>query len=196
MSEKTLDKLIASLKTEAVEAAEKEAQKIVEAANVEAQNILSKAAAQKTEILQNAEKEAKATLEKGEGLLRQAARDLNVTVQNDLLKLLKTVLSNKVTKTFTPDLVKSTVLKIIENADSSVEVKLSEDLKKELAGYIQQELQASKSLVSITKDNSILKGFTVTKTDQGWSYNITPDEVSEILNDHLSSKWVDILKNK
>jgi len=195
MSEKTLDKLIASLKTEAVEAAEKEAKKIVDAANAEAQKILSKAEVEKTELLQNAENEAAAILEKGKGLLKQAARDLNVTVQNDLLKLLKAVLSTEVEKTFTPDLVKSTVLKIIENVDGTVEIKLPEATEKELATYVQQQLQASNGLVSITKDKSILKGFTVTKTDQGWSYHITPEEVSEILNTHLSEKWVNILKN-
>jgi hypothetical protein len=117
-------------------------------------------------------------------------------VQNDLLKLLKTVLQDEIHKTFTPDLVKSAVIKVIENVDSSVELKLSEDFEKELAEYVQKHLQKSDHLVSITKDNSILKGFSITKTDQGWSYHITPEEVAEILNGHLSKRWINILKSK
>lgn len=196
MSEKTLDKLITSLKTEAIDAAEKEAKKIVDAAKAQAQKIISNAEVQKKQLLDNAEKEAEETLNKGVGALKQAARDINVTVQNDLLKLLKTVLQDEINKAFTPDLIKSAVIKVIENVNSSVELKLPEDFEKELAEYVQKHLQTSGNLVTITKDDSILKGFSVTKTDQGWSYHITPQEVAEILNGHLSNRWINVLKSK
>ena len=196
MSEKTLDKLITSLKTEAIDAAEKEAKKIVDAAKAQAQKIISNAEVQKKQLLDNAEKEAEETLNKGVGALKQAARDINVTVQNDLLKLLKTVLQDEINKAFTPDLIKSAVIKVIENVNSSVELKLPEDFEKELAEYVQKHLQTSGNLVTITKDDSMLKGFSVTKTDQGWSYHITPQEVAEILNGHLSNRWINVLKSK
>ncbi len=196
MSEKTLDKLITSLKTEAIDAAEKEAKKIVDAAKAQAQKIISNAEVQKKQLLDNAEKEAEETLNKGVGALKQAARDINVTVQNDLLKLLKTVLQDEINKAFTPDLIKSAVIKVIENVNSSVELKLPEDFEKELAEYVQKHLQTSGNLVTITKDDSMLKGFSVTKTDQGWSYHITPQEVAEILNGQLSNRWINVLKSK
>ena len=60
MSEKSLDQLIASLKTEAIEAAETEAEKILADAKQQAEQMLQAAADQKATLLANAEAEAAA----------------------------------------------------------------------------------------------------------------------------------------
>lgn len=196
MSDKTLDKLIATLKSEAIDAADRESKKILEEAHAQAQKTIKDAEGKREQILMKAEKEAQATISKGESALRQAARDLNVTVQNDLLKLFKSVLEREVHATFTPDLLKSAITKVIENVGSEIELKLPENVEQELADHIHQRLQKSDSLVSLIKDDTILHGFSITKTDQGWSYHITPEEVAGLLNAHLSGKWVNILKNE
>ena len=51
MSEKTLDQLIASLKTEAIEVAEKESQKILDEANSKAKKILEASEEKRKEML-------------------------------------------------------------------------------------------------------------------------------------------------
>lgn len=194
MSDKTLDKLIATLKSEAIDTADKESQKILEETHLQAQKILKGAEEKRERILMDAEKEAQATISKGESALRQAARDLNVTVQNDLLKLFGAVLEREVHGAFTPGLIKSAIVKVIENVGSEVELKLPADLEQELADYIHRHLQTSDGLVSITKDDNMLNGLSIVKTDQGWSYHISPEEVAELLNNHLSGKWANILK--
>ncbi|MBK7409932.1 MAG: hypothetical protein IPJ40_18930 [Saprospirales bacterium] len=87
-------------------------------------------------------------------------------------------------------------MKVIENIGSNVGLKLPGAFEQELADYIHQRLQASDDLVSITRDDSILSGFSITKTDQGWSYRISPEEIAELLQPHLIGKWVDILKKE
>lgn len=196
MSDKTLDQLISSLKSEAIEAAERESNKILEEARAQAQKILKGAEEQRDRMLTDAGNEAQATIRKGESALRQAARDLHIAVRNNLLELFRAVLEKEIHRTFTPDLVKSAVMKVIENIGGEVELKFPEALEQELADYIHQRLQTSDDLVSITRDDSILAGFSITKTNEGWSYRISPEEVAELLQPHLIGKWVDVLKNE
>lgn len=196
MSEKTLDSLIATLKTEAIEGAEKESDRIIKAAQNEAKRIVEYAEEERKQLLGDAEKEANATLNKGESALRQAARDVTVSLQNHLIELLKTVLERDVKASFTPELLESAVVKVIENIGDDVELKLSPDLEASLADNIQQRLQKSDNLVDITKDNSLSKSLSITKKDQGWNYHISPEAVTELLGTHLSNKWVKILRNE
>ncbi len=196
MSEKTLDKLIVTLKTEAIEAADKEAKQIVEKAHKEAQRILKEAEEQKEELLVKADKEAQAIYGKGESALKQAARDLTISVRNDLLKLLKTALEREVESNFIPDLMERAILKVVGNIGSGVALKIPENMKKELADKIQERLRTSGNLDTLTKDPNLPNGFVVTKTDQGWSYRISAEAVAELLNGHLSPKWINILKNE
>ncbi|WP_299670019.1 hypothetical protein [uncultured Polaribacter sp.] len=196
MSDKTLDKLIATLKSEAIDAADIASKKIVEDAQVQAKKIVRSAEEKRKQILIEAQREAEATLSKGESALRQAARDLYITVQNDLLKLFQAVLKKEVNEAFNPDLIKSTVIKIIENVGSEVRLKLSEDFDQKLADHVHLRLLISENIVSLIKDDNILNGLSIANTDQGWSYHITPEEVAELLNNHLSRKWMNLLKNR
>ncbi len=196
MSENSLDKLIASLKSEAIEAAENESTKILEDARMEAQKILKEAEEHKQRILTDAENEAEATIQKGENALQQAARDLNIVVRNDLLTLFGSVLEREVRQEFTPGLIKSAVVQVIENIGSGVELKLSEAFEQELADYIHERLQSTDDLVAITKEDSVLNGLTITKTAEGWSYQISSEEIAALLQPHLTERWVHILKNE
>jgi|GEM_PF-1748472 len=196
MSEKTLNNLIATLKIEAIEAAEKEADVIVKAAHEEAQRILSDAQEIQQHTLLAAENDAQVILDKGESALRQAKRDVIVYLQNDLIQLLKSVLERDVKANFTPEILKSAVVKVIENIGGDVELKLSTDLQEGLADYVQQRLQDSDNLVDISVDSNLSKNLDITKKDQGWSYHISPETVTELLGSHLSKKWIKILKNE
>lgn len=196
MSEKTLDKLIAKLKSEAIDAAEKEANDIIENAKTQALSILNDAQVKSDELLKNAEKESEANKAKAKGAMKQAARDLTVTLRNDLLNLLGNVLEKEVEKTFTADLIQTAVIKVIENVGSGVALKLPKNLELELADQIQKRLQTSEDIISVTTTNSLVNSFSISKTEEGWSYDISPEEVANLLNTHFSPKWLDILKTE
>ena len=196
MSEKNLENLIATLKTEAIETAEKEAQAIIKAAQEEAHGILTDAREEKKHLLHTAEKEAKVSIEKGESALRQAARDVRLSLQIELLQLLKAVLENEVEAKFNPELLNTAIVKVIENIGSNLELKISTELEESLAIYIQQHLQTSDKLAEITIDNSVLKGLRITKKDEGWSYDISPEAIAQVLDKHLSVKWVKLFETE
>lgn len=194
MSEKNLEGLIATLKKEAIEEAEKQAADIVSKAREEARALMEDAEASKAEMLRQAEAAAKATREKGENALRQAGRDLSVSVRNDLLTLLKGVLEREVEGAFSPQLLEKAVLKILENVGSGATLELPAELGTQLAGQIRQRLQATGEPVSIRKSTSLVNGFAISKAEEGWTYRITPEEVTELLYTYLSPKWIQILK--
>lgn len=195
MSDKNLDKLIAQLKSEAIDKAEKESQSIIEAANKKAESIVKKAKEARQLTLSEAEKEAQDIVSKGESALKQAARDLNVTVKHDLLKLFEIVLKKEVEKSFTPDLIKTIVVNVVGTLGKNIELKLPKDTEQQLVDTIHKQLQQSGNSVSIIKDENLLKGLSITKTDEGWSYQITPEEVAAVLNGYLSKKWIHILES-
>ncbi len=195
MNNQSLDRLIDSLKSEAIEAAEKESESIIQKAKVQAQEIVQQAEAKRDEILTQARQEAQTITNTGKSALHQAERDFTLTIRNDLLNLLGVVLEKEIQKEFRPDLLKEAIVKVVENIGADIELKMPQDFVEELSEYIHNQLQQSSEVVNITADNDRLKRLSIKKTDQGWSYEISPGEVSELLRNHLTGKWVEILKN-
>jgi V/A-type H+-transporting ATPase subunit E len=196
MSDIALDQLIASLKKEAVDAAEKESEEILEKARLKARQIVQEAEAKKAALLAEAEEQAQDILNKGEIALRQAGRDYSISVRNELLQMFGAVLKTEAQQAFKPELMKTAIVNAIENIGSNVELKLSSEFSKELSAYIHGRLQSSSQVVSIVEDNTALNGFSITQEKEGWSYTISPEEVAEALYKHLSHSWVDILKKE
>lgn len=196
MSDKNLDKLIQTIKREAIEAADKKVAEILENAEKEADAIINSAKIKKAALIEEGEKRAESTLNKGQKALQQAARDLSIMLHNDLKHLFKVVLQQEVDASFTPDLIKTAVLKTLEQLGTNAEVQLPESLKNDVASFIHKQLQQSKDVTKISANSSLVNGFTITKEDEGWSYHITPEEVTEILNSQLSNQWKEILNAK
>jgi V/A-type H+-transporting ATPase subunit E len=196
MSDKTLDQLITSLKTEAIDAAEKECEEILNKAKLEAQQIIKAAENKRDDLLADAQQEAQAIIDKGEASLRQAGRDYSISVRNELIEMFDAVLKAEVNKEFSPELLKSTIIKVIENIGGDVDVRLSSENSKELAEYIHARLQSTDQIASIVEDNTVLKGFSISHKTEGWSYDITPEEVAESLRAHLNTNWLNILKKE
>ena len=193
MSDKTLDQLIAQLKSEAIDTAEKEAQQIIDKAKTEAQQILNSAKEEREQILSESKKEADDIISKGESALKQSARDLNVSIKNDLLELFKAVLEKEIEKTFTSEMMISVVEKVVNTVGKDVTLKLPADMEQNVVDAIQKQVQTSGSSISILRDRELFSGLSIFKNEEGWSYQITPQEVAELLNTFLSKKWIEIL---
>jgi V/A-type H+-transporting ATPase subunit E len=198
MSDHSLDTFIAKVKSEAIDKAEKEAARILQDAKDKAQLLLDNANAEKDEILAHAKTEAKAIQHKGTIALQQAARDLHIAIKNDLLKLFESVLETKIKKSFTKDkeFYTSIIDKVLDSMGSSVQISLPEDLQDKLVAAIRKKVTKSDKTVHIIQDKKLLSGLSITKTDEGWSYDITAEDIAALLSQHLSQKWIDTLKEE
>ena len=195
MSDKSLNQLIASIKSEGIEAAEKQAAEILAKAKKEAETIVETAEEKGSQIIAKAKEEASAISEKGEAAFRQAGRDYSIAVRNDILKLYEAALENEIKKELTPDLVRTAILDIVKNVGSDATVKLSPEFSKELAQYIHQQLNGD-DFAKIVEDQKLLNGFSISHDAEGWAYSISPEEVTSALKSYLNSHWIEILNKK
>jgi len=196
MAEKTLDKLIETLRTEVIEAAEKESDQIIEGARAEAAAILAEVAVQSEEMIKKAEKESKSILDKGRGALDQAARDLNISVRNDLLQLLKSVLGREVQQGFSADVVEKAIGQILENVGIGVSLVLSEELAAELGNKVLDRLHSMSQLKEVQVDKALPDGIVLSHSEQGWSYDISSEAVTELLFYQLSPSWIRMMNKE
>ncbi|MEL7122435.1 MAG: hypothetical protein AAFO07_23520 [Bacteroidota bacterium] len=194
MENNSLEKLIATLKTEAVETAEKESQKIIHSARLQAEKILEAAKAEKKKLISEAKHEAQGIISNGERALQQAARDLNISVRNQLINRFEQVLEKEIDQNFSSDLMKTAILKVVENIGSQqIQFQLPEQFATELAQYIHAQVQNAEETIKISTTFSKDNQLAITKTDEGWTYQIGPKEVATLLKSSLIEKWVEIL---
>ncbi|MBT8270433.1 MAG: hypothetical protein KJO25_00165 [Bacteroidia bacterium] len=196
MSDNTLDELIAKVKSEAIDSAEKESHRIIEEAKQNAQQLLRNVEAEKDQLLNDAQSEADAILNKGKIALQQAARDVHISVKNDLLKVFRSVLETEVAASFTPELYTSVIKKIIDTLGGNTNITLPDKMEDQLIDAIRTKVAQPGKNIGISKDEQLFSGLSITKTDEGWSYDITAEEVSELISQNLNRKWVDILNEK
>jgi len=195
MSEKSLDKLIETIKTEAIDAAEEKANAIIQTAEAKAKTIVENAEKRQTEIVSKSQKEAEQILAKGENALRQAARDVKLSLRNEVLALLKAVLHRDIDENFTPELSQEAILKITENIGGKVNLELPETLKEKLSSKTVKLLQDNNTKL-VFGDHGFAKRLVIEKEDEGWGFVITPEEITELLYGYLSPKWVQLLKQE
>ena len=193
MSDKTLDQLIESLKEEGIASAEREAEKIRDEARQQARQIVRDAEEKRATLLAAAEQEARQIVSKGEDALRQAGRDYRIAVRNELLQMFANVLAAETRQAFTPDLLKTAIVKVIENIGTEVEVALAPEFARELAEYLQARLQTAEYPVTVVAGSATLEGFSLNNSEQGWKYTITPEEVAGALQSYLNPTWIKII---
>jgi V/A-type H+-transporting ATPase subunit E len=195
MSDKNLEQLIATLKKEAIESSENESKKILDNANQEAQSLKQSAQKEAEQIIENAKKEAEDIVSKGKAVLQQASRDLTLSLQNDILNLCKNILEEKTEANFNEDLFQDVVKKVVASIGDGAAVDVGEEQKKKISEAVLNDISKMKE-ITLNQSNKSGAGFKITNTSEGWSYDITPENVSEALFAMLTQNWVSILNNK
>ncbi len=196
MSKSTLNELIGVLKKEALEEAEQASQKIIADAEKLAQRTVLEAREKAEAIVRDAESEAKAYISSGKDSLRLASRDTVITVKNEIIRLLTSVLEKEVQETFDRNLWEQVVSQSLSNLGSNTRLEISSDVAEKLSDQLIVKLQASEQ-VSLRMDRvSGAESLRITKTDQGWSYDISPEMIARVLSDSLGPDWSDYLGEK
>ena len=195
MSENSLDGLIAMVKSEAIDKAEQEAQEIIERAQEKAAKVIKKAELQRDEMLEKAKTTSNELVEKGEIALKQAARDVNLSLKDDIIQLLKSVLEVNIEKAFSKDVYVSVIEEFTKTLKGNLSIALPEKLENQLIDAVRQEVAQNHKTATIIKDQKLLSGLSVKQTDEGWSYDITAKEITELLARNLSQRWMTILNS-
>mgnify|MGYP003562731847 CR=1 FL=1 len=195
MSEHNLKGLIAKVKAEAIEKADKEAQELISQAQQQAAKIVKKAEQERKEILEKANATSEEIQSKGVIALKQAARDVHLSIKSDLIELFKSVLEANIEEAFSKEVYVAVIKEFTKALKGNLSISLPEELEDQLVNSIRQEVAQNSSAATVIKDKNLLSGLSVRQTDEGWSYDMTAEEISELLNSNLSQRWMTILNS-
>ncbi len=182
--------LIEKIKNEGVAAAEDEANKIVQEAKEKAAEIIKEAKAEAQSQKAKAESEIKKQETAGRDALKQAARDILIGLEKQIIKQFEAVMGESVDDALTTDLMEKLIIDLAhawaEKGEEGIKIVLSSKDAKELEAGLKAKLsQRFKQGVEIVPSQKVTKGFRIGGND-GVLYNFTEEGIAEVLAETLS----------
>jgi V/A-type H+-transporting ATPase subunit E len=193
-----LDHIIEKIKADGVEQANQEAAEIKQNAKKEADKIIENARKEAEKVVSDAEKEVADFEEKSKRALQLAVRDTQLLVKEKLTDLFDRAFKQKVSDSLDPEFLHKMILKIVENWDEkkSAEIELSEADKKQIEPLLAKSLQDElKDSVTLQVSDRVSKGFRIRREDEDLYYDLTDENIAEILYLFINPKLKAILEN-
>ncbi|HBC87425.1 MAG TPA: hypothetical protein DCZ94_10760 [Lentisphaeria bacterium] len=145
-----LQSLLEKINEEGVKKAEENRNKIISDAKSEAERIIADANSKAAEITKKASENAETVKSRGESAVRQAARDIMISLQTEFLKRLKNVIKDSSAEAMTPDLMGKIILEMSKNyilknpsSEASLELILSQKDRDEMEKLFKTSLANS-----------------------------------------------------
>lgn len=178
-----LQTLIDRIQKEAVEKAEAESAAIIAKAKEQAATIVKEAEADAAAKLEKADKDSQVYTERSERALKQAARDVLISIGRSFEKMIGDILSLQVQKSLTADTVKEMLLAVAKNGGDDLSVVFSEADKEKLTSFVTGEFaKALGKGVKVESDFGIKFGFRVELDGGKISHEFTDVEMASALS--------------
>ncbi|MFP4114509.1 MAG: V-type ATP synthase subunit E [Spirochaetota bacterium] len=194
-----LKELIETIKAEGVQNAEKQAEQIVAAAEEKAQEITANARRQAAGIVEEAKLDRTRQEAAGKEAVKQAARDLVLTVQAQLTSVFREVVEKATSDTMTDAVLEGAITTVVsawaQGKDEQIDVLLAEsDLKKlesSLRAKLAERLAAG---TEIKASPSVKGGFRIASRDGGVYYDFTTDAIAEALSSYVTPRLAETIR--
>ncbi|MBQ0071100.1 MAG: hypothetical protein KBS81_04485 [Spirochaetales bacterium] len=193
--EQQIQDLIASIKKEGIDSATNESKKILEEARRQADKIIAEAKAEKDKMIADAEKKIAVERQSSEAGIRQAARDVSLSLKKSIEEKFQAILAKSVSKAMDAELVKKVLAEVISaefaGKDVTVEVPASELslLTSQVAAEFAKELKGGVEF----KGSSLSGGFRVSEKDGSAYIDLSDEECTKLLYPYLSSAVKEML---
>ncbi len=179
-----LQYLMDRIQKEAVDKANSESAAILAKAKRDAAEIIKNAETEAATLLEKADKDATVYTERSTRALKQAARDLLLSVGKNLQEMILNLLSLQVEKSLDESTVKEMLLSLAKGYTAHVEVDFNEADVQKLTSFVTGELAKQLSNgVDVASDKGIKYGFRV-KLDGG---KVTHEFTEKAMADALST---------
>ncbi len=193
-----LQELLDRIQKDGVEKAEGRASEIEQEAKANAEAILADATAKAATIIEDAEKGAKAFETQGQNALRQAARDVILSVRAAIEHTLDTLTRTDVASALNGEAFAEAVRSMLEAyfaaepGKTDVTLLLNDNQKKMVSEHLMATLSETlKGGVTIAGERGVIAGLRVSLTDQGVEHDFTDkaiaDALSKLLRPHLAT---------
>lgn len=192
--------LIEKIREEGVEAAENKAKDIESEANLRAQAIIDKAEKNAEKIIAEAKDEIARLEKSGDAALKQAGRNLIISLRKEIESLLNKLIISEVREELTPGLMAKIITTLVkdykdkEKADIIVSLG-KEGLKKMEKGFLSKLKDTVKKNVTLKARDDINAGFIISYDSGKSHYDFTDKALTEYIGLYLRPKLKDILKN-
>ena len=180
-----LKHLIDQIQKEGVEKAEKEAQAIISKAKEKAAKLVREAEKKAAAAKKKAETEAEAFATRSVQTLKQAARDLLITVGQGCEKVVLEILNQEVKSAATGKFLEKMILSVVEKSDSDLEITVSEADKVALSAYCVKLAKKSKTAIELKSDSEVLNGFKVAFKGSNAYLDFTGEALADALGAFL-----------
>ncbi len=183
-----LQQLLDRIRAEGVEKAQAEAQALVEKTRQEAKEIVSQAEAEAKELREAAQRDAEAFRRRAEESIRQAARDVLIQVEQDLVKRFEGLLRREVGAAVADEdsfrqWVSEAVAAYLKGGDKQVEVVVGGAAAEQAAGLLARLRQeaGTEQGVTIAPNPAFPAGFTLRLQGGRVAYSFTADAITSAL---------------
>lgn len=199
--ETQLDNLIQKIRQEGVEEAKKKSKEIIKDAERRAEEIIEDAERKKAAIMKDGQRDTANLRKSGEEVLRQASRDIILSLRQRIVELFDSVLKKDVSEGLSSENLKKIITRIIENFKKDegldIEILLSKQDKKGLEEALLRSLKDEfRKGITFKVSSGIEKGFRIGEKDKNFYYDFTDDAITEALKLYLNPRITDILRLK
>lgn len=195
-----LQEIITKIHDEGVKGAEERAAKIVEAAEKQAKERIERARTEAEEMRKAAEQDAARTKAAGEAALKQASRDLLLSVRKEVERLFEAVQKEAVGEAMTAErmaeMIQSVVSSWAAGKGESLEILVApgdrDALEANLKGRLTEKL---KSGYDVRPVRGINAGFRVGGGDSAAFFDFTDETIAELLAAYLNPRLSELMRD-
>ncbi len=196
-----LQGILDRINKEGLEKAEEEKKKIIDNARKEADEIVKKAKAEAEEIVNDAKAEAAKLQASGEAGLQQASRDVIISLETEIKKVLSSIVESSVGDAMTAEQLADIVAKLADayakDGGGSLEAMCAKDDLEKLKSSFQAKLsQTFKDGIEIKPVVSIDAGVKVSFDGSAVVHDFSSDAVAEMLCAYLNPRVLEIIRKK
>ncbi|MCA1950154.1 MAG: V-type ATP synthase subunit E [Treponema sp.] len=195
-----LQELIDKIKKDGVESASVQAEKIIQDAQSEARKILEAAKKEADTIVAAAKRDAERSEKAGIAAIEQASRNLLLSFQSEIQKLLDAVVRREVSASFDDEALKTALPQIIiewaRKDKDDLAVLLQADTLAKLEGYFAKKLSAELAKgVELKSDRNLAAGFRIASKDGSAYYDFSAEAVAELMSAYLNPRLAELIKS-
>lgn len=173
--------LIDQIQKEGIDKATKEAREIIENAKKEALEIISKAEEEYQEKSNKAEKEAQAFEEKSIQSIKQASRDIIISLGQSCEKIISKILTNETNSQINSEILKTLISKVVSDSNKDTIIKINSKDFESLQSYITNLSKEKNININLEESNEILSGFTISFNDNKVYLDYSGDAISSAI---------------
>ncbi len=186
--EQQIQDLIASIKKDGIESATNESKKILEEARKEAERIVSEAKKERDKIIADGKKTIEIERESSISSVKQAARDVSLTLRKNLEEKFQKILGQKVSAALDEKVLAEAIVAVVKGESNGCDVEVSKDMVDKINAILTS--QFSKDLengVTLRASSSVTGGFKVYSKDGSAYIDLSDEEITKLLYPYLSS---------